>query len=321
VLSAVGLWWLLNMVQRKQLDVWLIGTGSIWILAILTNYFSFIRNHPSQPWMIHYWQKQQGFMPKNFLEGKFWQWWAVQINEVFHELLGFFELPMVCWFLLLVSLLGLYRFFRQRNFTALYFCVILIVIHLALSASYRYPFSARLILYQAPLYLLMLAAGTLQIAVWTRTVIFPVLVGAILMLPAAKLSAEFTSASEDLRPCISFMNEHLTPDQRIVIYRPARHAYQYYMQLGIADHENALVYTSDPTEKSGAAYVDELKQFKGSSWCLFTHIRLLSDPNEAKFTGLKKMLSQVGKVTQSFEAQGAYVFLVEHTAVSSEESE
>ena len=107
------------------------------------------------------------------------------------------------------------------------------------------------------------------------------------------------------------MNEHRSPEQRVVVYRPARHAWWYYRRHGIADTTQPTVYTPDHTERDPAAYLREIKSHPGESWCVFTHVKLFPPTDQADFEELKGLLEQAGEVKKAFASKGAYVYLVE----------
>ena len=156
-------------VSRRKIDLKTFKELSPYLLAPIPYllFFLWFMSHPGavkmQHYMVNYWNS--AFMPLDF---SIFRWIAIQgkvIYFFFFSTYWFIGIPM-----LLLILLGLVyvvkhrnKIFRNQLLQVVYLYIIIVCVHLILSALKMYPFSDRLFLYLAPGVYLLLGLGIEQI--------------------------------------------------------------------------------------------------------------------------------------------------------------
>lgn len=269
ILFTIGLYVLFY--KRKGLKPMLIP-GGVWLIAFGVYYSLFVYNHPSTEGMQAYWA--EAFMPVNPFSLEFWQWAFSTAQSVFSYVLGGTSYVFIYGTIGGVFIMGLFYLIKDRAYRMLFFIGVPVVTHLVLSALKLYPFSTRLLIYQVPLYVLVLGYGLGRlysdgvkryrkelVAVVT---VFPVFLYVIIL--ASKLPYQ----KEHARPLYQFVLENIGDSDSVYIYSGNNNAYEYYSKIGISNFERPVILGEDNREDF-SLHNQQLATLKGRVWLIFSH--------------------------------------------------
>lgn len=269
ILFTIGLYVLFY--QRKAFKSMLIP-GSVWLLAFGVYYSLFVYNHPSTEGMQVYWAA--AFMPINPFSFEFWQWILVTSQSVFSYVLGGTSYFIIYGTISGIFLMGLFYLIRDREYKMLFFIGVPVAIHLVLSALKLYPFSTRLLIYQVPLYVLVLGYGLGRLycdgikrhkkVLVTVVTVFPV------FLYGAILTSKLPYQKEHVRPLYQFVLKEIADNDSIYIYSGNNNAYEYYSKIGVANFKNTVILGEDNREDF-SLHNQQLATLKGRVWLVFSH--------------------------------------------------
>ena len=187
-----------------------------------------------------------------------------------------------------------------------------IALALAASALGKYPFSGRLILFAAPLLIMLIAAGI--DALWGRSgrvrrllslaIIIGLLVGPI---QGTVRSTIAPGGREELRDVLRAIAQDLKPGDVIYVYYAARYAFLYYRDEFIPP--DVMVVFGKRRRHDPAAYEDEIRRLSGIDNCifLFSHNHENGTINEEMF--FLSALDQVGERLAEVRHQGASAYV------------
>ena len=229
-LPAAGLiLWLSLPAARSRLTL----LGGLWVLAFGAYYFLFFRR-AMDPELVAYWA--QDFPDFSGLGG-FFIWLGGALYRYFWYFLGEWG-PIWGPPFLLAGALALWRAARAR---ALVYWGLPILLAFGAAALHRYPFMAhyggnRLMLFSAPMFYLLVAAGVGLVFSWLwqgrRRWLAAVLAGALcvslnpLVLPGENLHP--TMNREEISPLITRLEQELQPGDWVYVYYFAKWPFTYY---------------------------------------------------------------------------------------------
>ena len=279
-----------------------------WMAAFAAYYFLFIAGHPLQQHMTDYWQK--AFPPQNPFSIEFLKWCARAAKMVFTRILAFPEKYGLFALFVLGYVAALAHLFNSRKFELLFLLTAPVGLHFALAYFQFYPFDHRFMLYQTPLFAIGVSIGFYY---FYREIIekrlkkrWPVL----LFLPSAiflfQLIAEFPIERDEIKRSINFINKNIESGDNLYVYYGAAGAFRYYRQIGFASVGNPAVFgQSEPRERT--IFIEDLAQFKGRIWVLFSHLQPFG--TEAEKTFIVNHLSEKGKLLGTFNTKGSAAYL------------
>ncbi|MBV6397619.1 MAG: hypothetical protein HFACDABA_03233 [Anaerolineales bacterium] len=292
--------------KNKNRIVTLIVIAVAWLLNLSALYALNLRQLSTHQFFLDYWRA--GFMPHDSSAPS---WLAYSLQGPFHDLLDLQTNYIFAVLLFLIGWIGLTR----RNPRFGFF--LLAVFFLALLAAFLtlYPFAGRMILFLAPLLILLLAEGIESIAsLFTRSAVIAWTVGILLAVyllysPLAVSVENFIAPKyqEHIRPTMEYLRDFRKPGDLIYVYYWAEHAVRYYapkygmdmpaFTLGADHHEDPMVYLSDLEALRG----------HGRVWILFSHVYENGDFNERDF--ILGLLDSMGEQLRQFREPGTSVYL------------
>jgi hypothetical protein len=271
-LCVIGLLFMNDLRQTKKIRTGHWVPVITWIFFISINYLLFIRNHPHTQFMKSYWKNS--FMPLNFSGTPFRKWMDKSIMQVFRDLL-----PSLPWGYLFIATAMLYAsslalMLWKKEFRLFYLCVAPVAIHLLLSAMKIYPFELRLILYQAPLYIMVMAYGIwhLSQALSKRQFLRSMTLTVITALLIFRLFLEFPIDHDELRPAIQYINQYSQPGESLYVLLGSIPATRYYIRTGLAKFDALQIIWGQQRKISSASYLNELSKINGHVWLLISHM-------------------------------------------------
>jgi hypothetical protein len=248
---GVGLYFLIrkdwNALFRSALPF------SLWCLSFLINYFLFTHKHAEQEWLVAWFRVREGFPPIPFfsLAGIKWllqslyrtleyplgvMWNADIFNTIsFSPIRVMLKMPL---FLFGFWALGLLFFFR-KNLKVFLMLLFPLLLTLAATLLEFYPYFERLLVFLAPIPILLIAKGCERFtsyfpsgAKWRY--IFPFIVLFWPLWSSAKQVADRSLFGDykysHYRNALLYVNEHYQEGDIVYVYWNLEHAYHYYKQ-------------------------------------------------------------------------------------------
>lgn len=179
VLAGIAIGLSLNYLLQRDWNLFFhsIIPFSMWLVSFAVNFFLITYKHAEADWLVSWFRARQGFMPvdASLVEGVTWVlqslyrlldyplgvlWNAKIFNSIDATVLRI--LPKMILFLVLFMGIGIYYFYKKDRKLLM---VLLFPITLTLVASLmgKYPFYERLVVFLAPLPILLLAQGCARI--------------------------------------------------------------------------------------------------------------------------------------------------------------
>jgi uncharacterized membrane protein len=302
VLFSLGLTeaikWLVN---KKISRIWLLVAG-VWILSFSIYYLLFIHNHPNQAGMERYWARY--FVPVS-ADTLNWIWYS--LKYYFSDAYSLNFAVSHSWIIIVLIALGTLKFILKNRIDALVL-VIPIITHLVLSALGLYPFVGRLILYQAPFYIILILAGLNSFSK-----IKPLGQLAVLALfihlefkPITGSVSNFINPNyrEHIKPVMAYINEESVPGDAIYVYAGSKVPFEVYQDKFIKKDLKIIF---------GSKSVVDFKKFErqylhlnGRTWLIFSH----RYPTDGIEYILKDIYSK--NILDEYSGFGSETFLVEY---------
>ncbi|NDC78113.1 MAG: hypothetical protein EBZ67_09625 [Chitinophagia bacterium] len=288
-----------------------LACGLCWLGALTGYYLLYAKGHPSQAYMLQYWERAGGFGPAD-------PFGEASLRYLSRKLLlmrnakNIFHIP-VRWanLSLLLVPLAVWLVGTERRNRWLLLLPLPLVLHLLLSYLRIYPFDIRMTLYLLPLTILAASYGLDRILL--RCGLGGSL-GAWMALTACLWQAEvfrrghLPIRSEELRPVAQEVERRIRPGERLWLNPDARYAFRFYRATGAYGFAgNEVTEGIEPAPAAGEPYEAQVEALRSDTWILLTHLR------EADVRRLLTGLSQRGLVvTDSVKAHAAFAFRMAH---------
>lgn len=212
-----------------------------------------------------------------------------------------------------VMFYGLWSLWRSRRAAAL-FLALPVMATLGASAAGLYPFTARLLAFLIPSFLLCVAAGTDQLlANLPRRLQFlsPAILAIMGGSPLYAIATAFPpSRIQHLRPALVHLANHRQEDDAIYVYSGAGLSFRYYAtRLDLP--ANGVIYGKCAIAKPHA-YLEELDQLRGNrrAWIVITHEQ---QRGEREF--ILSYLNQIGRQLDVIDIPGTTSHPTERASV------
>ena len=300
-ITIVNLKAILKSTRLQKITVLLV---SVWLGTFLMYYLLFLHNHPTKSIMIEYWSNAGGFILNKPYESSFWQTLLTKVLMVFYwtNLKGIIGAVFISLFFI-----GLLSTIYCRKYRFIILFILPVIIHLTLSSFKLYPFDTRLVLYSAPLYIIIVTTGFEKLLYSKHIQKYnnPFMSGLIALLFMAHFffSKPFPIEREEIKKTFSYIKQKKQDSLPIYIYYGAKQAFNYYQNTNIFNSPNKLI-LGESSRDNRNKYIDDIKQIKEPFWLLFSH------PFENEDTFIIQKLDSLGySRTESFEVTGASVYL------------
>ncbi len=281
----------------------------LWLLSFCIYYILFIHNHPYAEWMITYWKK--AFLPINPFSSTFYDFLhGVLKRDIYGYILNF----GAYWYIpLLVSLSAIIYLIKNKKYAILYFCLAPIIVHLILSILMLYPFSKRLILYNAPLIILLFSIGLYNLVKYINKIIirlpYILLIIPILIAFNSKLS-KFPIEKEEIKKSLNYIERNINKDDEIYVYYKASRAFMFYEETNMINITNPIIYGKPHWNINFEKYNHDLLNLKGKVWLLFSHVFPFKKENEEKYM-VYLLLNNGSELLDKKKYKGSTVYLVD----------
>ena len=229
VTGALGLALFIPAVRAKEKNkiIALLVIAAVWLLNLGALYFVNLRQLSTHQFFLDFWSA--GFIPHDWSA---FAWLTNCINAPFHDLLGLQTSYIVPAFLFLIGFITLTRHLQRFGL------FLFLIFFLALLASFLtlYPFAGRMILFLAPILILLLAEGIEAVAelfarpAWPAWTVRILLAGYLLFGPLSVSSENFVTPkyNEHIRPTMEYLRDYRKDGDLVYVYHWAEHAVHYY---------------------------------------------------------------------------------------------
>jgi hypothetical protein len=205
---------------------------------------------------------------------------------------------------MIVMLAGFWALFRARRDAAL-FVLLPILVVVGLSAAGLYPFTARLVIFLVPGFLLATAAGAeFVLSIWPERwrMLTPV---ALAILGGAPVYAAATATPpywmQHVRPVLERIHASWLPGDGMYVYFGGGQAFRYYRpRLGLPVDD---VLVGDCAVGNPREYLREIDRFRGRSrvWLVVTHAHY----EGAEFQLILRYLDAIGRRRETIAIPGS----------------
>lgn len=293
----------------------LILMGVVWSAAFLVNYIAFVHNHPSRP------QQQiffaEAFPPTNLLSKQaiaFFEYKVQVLKRDFgfgknniHPTVSYIEYIHYGVFILLIAGF-LWRCVRKSDRRML-LLLIPIILHSVLAYFKAYPLAIRIMLYQYPLIVIMLAMGAEQ---WLSRLLKPrrileyATIALTLVLSVAFIRVQLPHEVEEARPVLSYMQSHSDKNEDVYSYNPGNLNIDAYIKNGFYKPSGKVVLGK--IIKDSVAHVPSEIMSTGSthSWIFFAHFDAGTE-----FFVMDSLAAKGYRVIDSVRAKGVVAYRTE----------
>ncbi len=313
ILAAIGAIWVTRIVIKKQWQIltWTVVIGFSWGLSFLVLYWVSLRNLTNNVTLIGYWESSFAPFPPVTFSRLAWY---------FESFLGLFRVPGG----LRLEGLGALAFVTgcwavgHEEIWKLSALVIPLLLTLVASALHLYPFGGRLVLFSAPIVILLVGQGVdvlskvlsglsslLGLAL-LGLMFFPHTIGALshLRVPIAK---------EEIRPVLRTMAKDWQSGDNLYVYYGAKIQFTYYRSRCGSFEDGRIVYGIESRE-NWIQYEDDLRKLEGHNrtWILFSHVYNWRKADEERLFIL--FLDKLGKRVKTIEAPGSRAYLYDFSS-------
>ncbi len=214
---------------------------------------------------------------------------------------------------MVMALIALTTFWQRR--TVWFWLLTLPPIVLLAASTFRlYPIVPRLLLFSAPVFILLVAAGIAEIR--TKAISYRQIVAAGLALifawPMARATVTAAAESppfarEELKPVLEHLRERAMPADRVFVYYGAADAYRWYAPSYGLEARPTLIGRS-PRLDWRFYFADAAKlEGCGRTWLVFSHIWYAAGADEERFTLF--LADTIGRQLDAVHAPGAAAYL------------
>ncbi len=316
ILGGIGLTLAFDKLNRKAYLplAWTLGLGVLWIAALAAVYFVSLQYLTADTVLQNYWQ--HGFMPlppwSNF------NWFGKTYVLLLDASLGLDSryLTIMSSALALIGVVSL--LYRNRNIAM----IVLLPFGLALIAAalQKYPLDDRLMLFLAPLFILLMSEGLSQIYWLVRrmngtmaVMVFGCIALLTFWVPASNALQNFLAPSmgENIKPVLQYVAANRSPNDIVYVFHGARPSFNYYAPFYGLDTGQVITGTDPPRAQALRQFYNQVNRLKGGNrvWIIFSHIVDCGGCTRNKEAFYVKYLDQFGRVEGQFQAQGANVYL------------
>jgi len=322
ILGGLGLTMLMELRRRKWQGLGMaIGLFTCWFASFLGVYLVSLRPIVNQNYLHDFWAG--GFAPSPVsLNGI--KWYPAAFFGMFSSTLG---LPFA-GFAAALAAVGCWSLYR-RDRSLLAMLAMPLVLALVTSALKRYPFQERLLLFAAPLLILLIAAGfaaVVGIAKGPRIASVPVLPALLALCVLAfplRDGAYWLWAfphqqidwprREEIKPILAYLQHHYLPGDRVYVYKYGGAPIAYYTaHYGLSDLNINYLPDVGPDD---ARIQASLATMKGARvWIILDHVYHFNQRQDLQMQYLDNLKKLARKLPDAdFSSQGACILLFDFT--------
>lgn len=278
VLAALGLVLLVRAMIRGEHQVRVVGVGVAWVVSFAGVFWVNVRFGTANGYLAEYWGEH--FLPVSLSAGP---WLVERLVDFFRAAGGYGgEMIPAGGLAAVAAAVGGVCLWRDGRRVELAVLLGVVGVTLLASALHKYPFIGRLLLFLAPIGVLLVAYGTAAVAgaVWGRSKAAAVLVAAVMAVaPAAEVVRQLRHPDrrEAVPEALAFVRERWQPGDRIYVYNGdtdvgAGPAFEFYTRSDRFPAGAVILGDEHRTDPRGyRAEVNAVAATPGRVWVLFSH--------------------------------------------------
>jgi len=281
---------------------------SFWLISFLLNYFLVLSKYQVIDGLIGFWADKHAFMPLIPHGLSDIMWLPRTLERALRNPVGIKQvIPAAILFC--AGYITLYK--SRRHF--FFISIFTFILALAASGLKSFPFSQRLILYTAPLFIIPIACGInlLRERLWARNKIIFISILSILMfnpIVNAGLSLIHTPARVEIKPALKILEEKLLPSDVLYVARGACKTVKFYRENYKWPADIKFIEAKKKIENA-TEFREEMNRLMGNDrvWVMFT-----SFTAQGRFKGKETMtgcLDMLGDRMFSYEKKGVYLYM------------
>lgn len=304
VAAAVGLTLFLHYWIDKDRTrlLWTALCGAVWGFSLGVLYFVNLRHLAASELLLDYWQS--GFLQLDSA------WFAKIWESLLKDPLSLQANPLIIFIIFVAGIVFLFR--RDWRLGAV--IVLPLLLSLVASGLHKYSLLGRMLLFAAPLFIVLLASGVNGLAKLVRNQYVAhglrVLMAIYLLWGPLTVSwAEFVEPKtrEHIKPTMEYLREFRKPGDTIYVYYNTGPAFRFYAPKYGMELEDTIIgadHSADPE-----AYYAELDELDGRKrvWFIFSHVYELDEFNERDF--ILAYVDQLGEKVREYRIPATTVYL------------
>lgn len=208
---------------------------------------------------------------------------------------------------------GLALLLFQRKYTAVYFLLLPLGIQLIIASAKIYPIAPRLMLYQAPLFLIVISVffSFINKFVQRRTKVSITLFLPALLLLIAQYPTSFPIKNAGMKNSLEYIQSQFQDGDIVYVYHPAVMSFKYYRKIGYLSLAKNVVYGSETLDHENGP-PKQLISARGRIWLIITELDWNIDDEAKQGHALIDYLSTRGVMLQrrAESAQRTYLFRI-----------
>jgi hypothetical protein len=307
--------WLTWKTSDRRIKQQLIGSLLVWLVSFLVLYFLFLQGAGNNQELQDSWGGKLAFPA-----------YPLDIPWLIGSLVWFFITPLgfsnfTCVFAVIFFTAGCIHFLRhqRQDFFSL---IAPVIVTLVAAFLYKYPFQDRVVLFLAPIFLIILAQGTISLVQRSRpkAAVFLSWIALFLLLgiPLQQASELVVKPDlrEEIRPAIAYICTHQQYGDLLYVFQRGEYQFRYYAPkfgyqpedyiIGVDDLDKTANDTVILSPEEWQRYRADLDKLRGNSrvWLLFSHAVFAEERN-----AIRAYLEQIGQQRKAFRTKGAFVYL------------
>jgi hypothetical protein len=298
--------------QRQRIVINRIAIYLTWVASFGLFYFFTITNAMKNADLASSWESRY---PSSFFDII---WLFDALGRFFYRPMGFYWITdAVGMVVFVLGCIACYRFSRD-TFIAL---TAPFIATLIASYLHKYPFRERLVLFLAPLAMLLVAEGLVFLLAKFRqrskysliTGIIGLVFSGALLIPTVSHSSQFLIHPEfrqEMRQAMKYIADHDQPGDNIYVYYKGATAFNYYGRKFDYSEQNYILGDSVLSRKE-ESLPEEVKQFASDIEPMSGKQRVwfLLRAGDVENATVVKYLNQIGQQIDSFKPFGVFVYL------------
>ena len=310
ILAGAGMAIVISLISKKDFKCLLqfAAVFSLWVISFLLTYFLVLSKYEAGKGLQGFWENKHAFMPLVPHSLSDLAWLGKTLERALRNPVGI-KLVVPAAMLFLAGYVVLYK--RRKH----YFFISIFTILFALIASgiKAFPFSERLILYTAPIFIIAVACGVdlLRGRLWpANKVIFVSIVFALMFHPVMSAASSLLRPAkyEEIKPALKMLEGEIQPSDVLYISRGTYKPFNFY-KVNYKWPDDMKLVIAERGVNDAATFRSKVNKLKGNDrvWVMFT-----AHTGQERFKGRGTMLGcldMLGDRLLSYEKEGIYLYL------------
>ena len=320
ILIAIGMTLIVQHWKDKERLFWVILIGVVWTATFLAIYLILLRYQTTSTYLIQFWGNLLSYMP--IPPWKDFSWFFKALDGLYFVVA---RLSAGLIVIIPISLLGVWSFFKQKQWHLAAVIVITVGLNMLASGFQKFPFHGRLILYLVPMVLILLGRGidALLEMIPNQLLANTLFIGILILLlrPAISTTESFlfnhNYLGDDMKPVLSFMEKRAQKDDTVYLYHYTTLSFLYYAPT--YHLEDLPVVKGEDNFKNALKYQKEISSLPHGHriWFVFTFVgetRISQDAKQDEREYILNYLHENGTLLEEYystnDVSSAHLFIL-----------